>query len=381
MSSEKKARNLFKGLGSSPYLLPLLKYIAAACPAYSDIESYFRTVRRLYGYSHGLPTSKVIATNLRTLVKYSLVEKHDRRWKITAKGRLILDFEKTFEEPEQTVYFWIGGLTRFSTNQAFSKISSFLSQWHDFQDLSSLDAERKLTLQALVRPNPGYTESIALRQDQVLCGLMYELDEARLSNISRDSMVLAEAQKYSGMLDFLYVHLTARLQHPVADFEHACLASGSGSTHWDKVIGIANCKTRDVRFYDVQSRSLSSLTDAQTDKAFSRLAALRALDHACDELSNPTAKATVSRAMANMSDEILLLERELAELEFTGFETEQGAIRSLQLIKDKLLGLSISSKSLDEAIRNIKAYAERKGLSADRRQNLLSVLVTVGIPS
>jgi len=381
MSSEKKARNLFKGLGSSPYLLPLLKYIAAASPAYSDIESYFRTVRRLYGYSHGLPTSKVIATNLRTLVKYSLVEKHDRRWKTTAKGKLILDFEKTFEEPEQTVYLWIAGLTRFSTNQSLGMIANFLSQWHDFQDLNSLDAERKLTLQALVRLNPGYTESIAFWQDQVLCGLTYRLDEARLSKVSRDSLVLDEAQKYSGMLDFLYVHLTARLQHPVADFEHACLACGSGSTHWDKVIGIANCKARDIRFYDVQSRCLSSLTVAQTDKAFSRLAVLRAVDHACDELSNPTAKATVSKAMANMSNEILLLERELAELEFTDFETEQGAIRSLQLIKDKLLGLSISSKSLDEAIRNIKAYAERKGLHADRRQKLLSILVTVGIPS
>jgi len=380
MSSEKKARNLFKGLGSSPYLLPLLKYIAAACPAYSDIESYFRTVRRLYGYSHGLPTSKVIATNLRTLAKYSLVEKHDRNWKTTAKGKLILDCEKMFEEPEQTVYFWIGGVTRFSSDEGTDKIVNFLSQWHDFQDLNSLDTDHRLAIRALVRLNPGYAESVICRQDQVLCGLTYRLDEARLSRVSRDSLLLDEAQKHADMIDFLYVHLAARLQHPVADFDHACSAKGLG-VQWEKAIGIANCKTRDIRSYDVQSQNLFSITDTQADRTFARLALLRALDRACNELSKSPVGVAISKALANMSDEVVLLERELAELEFTESEEEQVAIRSFRLLEDKLLGASFPPKAIDEAFRNIKAYAERKSLHVHRKQKLLSILTEAGFPN
>jgi hypothetical protein len=328
MSSEQTTRNLFKALGSSPYLLPLLNYVASSSRRYSEIEDYFRTVRRLYGYSHGLPTSKVIASNLRTLTKYDLIQKREGRWKATIKGSMILDFEKKLEPQEQTIYLWLAGRAEFAIDQTSERIAKTL-QRHDFQYLNSLDSDHVMARHALVRVNAGYSEIVTMKDKEVLCGIIYPLDEARLATAAKDPLILHESDKYPDMLDFVYAHMSSRLNHPIADLEHAL--SGNGNLRLENEIGIANGKTKTFHCWLTDSQQLQ--VHAVTDDVAERLAIVRSVGYACDELDDVI---SVGKATKILSEEALALERELVQLEFQKHEGDQSRIRTLQVRRNQL---------------------------------------------
>jgi hypothetical protein len=54
-------RRIFGSFGGSPYLFPLLRYIARTSPKYIDIEAYFKFMCKLYGFKRTKP--KVICGN------------------------------------------------------------------------------------------------------------------------------------------------------------------------------------------------------------------------------------------------------------------------------------------------------------------------------
>lgn len=363
------AKHAFVALGSSPYALPMLNFIASSSPTYTELETYFRSVRRLYGISHGLPTSKTISSNLRTLTKFGLARNYDRHWTVTDKGKLILEFEKTFDPEEQTVYLWITGHPDFPLGHNTDSMCNTLSKRHDFQDLSSLEGQHPAGIRALVRLNLGYDETVLVLQEQILCGLTYRLDESRLSKASEDPQLIEKARQYPTMLDFLYVHLTSRLNHAVADVEHA--GSGFGTIRWESSIGIANYRTKDLEMYDWQSQTILCPVGQELRSVFQKIAQLRAVDGACRNISSKEGR---EHALISMSDSLVALERELAELEFTSFEHEQTTIRSFHIIKEKFLGNSVPKKSLDEAIRNVRSYGERKG----RLETVTDLLLHLG---
>lgn len=367
MPIEKRARNLFKALGSSPYMLALLKFIAAANPNYSDIEGYFRGVRRLHGYTEGLPTSKVIAYSLRTLADYELVEKSGGRWSATKRAKPLLEFERNVEERgEERTYVWRTATIQSKAN-CTKELAHFLADFHEFQNITSLDPDSSLDLQALVRPNPGYDEAVVLQESgYAVCGLMYSLEDARLSKIMQHAAYLRAIEEHGGLREMIYNHLAARLQHSVADLEHACFSTGS-LIQWENQVGMADYKLHELRSLDLLTQRYSQIHP----QAFGPLGTLRALDLVRRNMSD----TDVKKGLVFLSEGILALEQELCKVEFNERPNEVLS-RSLEVIRDELAGEKHPAKAVSEAVATVRRYVEN---DPENSQRLVPVLRTIEI--
>jgi hypothetical protein len=345
MSSEQTTRNLFKVMGNSPYMLPLLNYVGSSSPRYSEIEDYFRTVRKLYGYSHGLPTSKVIASNLRTLTRYDLIEKRGGRWKLTSKGSMIVDFEKKLEPQEQTIYLWIAGQADLSPETP-ERIVRIMAR-HDFNHINSLDHDRVMAVDALIRMNAGYNEIVTMDDREVLCGITYPLDEARLATASRNPLISKESEKYPTMMDFLYAHMASRLTHPVADLEHAF----SGELRWENEVGVANGKTKTLSIWLADRQEFQKL-GAYSTNFCKRLALVRSVGDAIEELNKQN---SIDKATRILSRELIDLETSLLQYEFGDGENSEAQIRALQMRRSVLIDAKTESFRSLEYVRQKSA--------------------------
>lgn len=189
MTEDLDQRRLLKALGSSPYMLSLLRYVDSSSARFSDIENYFRTIRRLYGWKHGLPSSKVIASNLKSLSGFGLVVNEGKGWKTTAKGKTLVDFYNVLVKKSSSIYFWLNGTTNLRADM-IDDAKKFLKANHDFYSLSTTNLPR-----VLVRFNSGYTEAISLEPRHVICGLIYSVDYGRLAIVQKKLVDLGDISK------------------------------------------------------------------------------------------------------------------------------------------------------------------------------------------
>jgi hypothetical protein len=175
--------------------------------------------------------------------------------------------------------------------------------------------------------NAGYNEIVTMDDKEVLCGITYPLDEARLATASRNPLITRESEKYPTMMDFVYSHMASRLTHPVADLEHAF----SGELRWENEVGIANGKTRAL---DILSTDRCEFHAARRTELCRRLSLVRSIGYATERLNNHD---SVDTAMKLLTNQLIELEYKLIQLEFGNNENEEAQIRELQLHRTRLL--------------------------------------------
>jgi hypothetical protein len=345
VSEDLDKRRLLKALGSSPYMLSLLRYIDSSPASFSDIENYFRTIRRLYGWKHGLPSSKVIASNLNSLDRFGLVVKEGKGWKTTAKGKTVVDFYNVLVKKSSSIYFWLNGVTNLSP-KLIDDAEKFLKANHDFYPLRTTDLPT-----ILVRFNSGYTETISLEPRHVICGLIYSVDYGRLAIAQKKLVDLGDISKRESETPaFLYAHIISRMKHPIADMNHSVRGK---FVRWSDEVGIADPMNRSVRFYRWQTRRFVK-NPCNSDRDYMIIALLKCIENACGE---PDSQVSARHLTQQVRD----VETSITKLEFTGPSTDSQLMNSYEIVKGNLLGKQVEPRILDAA----KNYVSR--IFYDRR--------------
>ena len=339
MSAQPVDRRLFKALGSSPYMLSLLRYIAVASPSFGDLENYFRTIRRLYGWRHGLPSSKIITSNLNTLRSFGLVLKDDKVWRTTAIGNTVISFQEALLKQQKSIYFWIRGSASASERE-LTEITRFLSENHDFYQLTSVGRA------VLLRFNAGYTEVISVNSQQALAGLIYPVSYGRLALAQKKLVDMGDiSKKEADIPAFLYVHMISRLRHTIADFDHA-RANGERKVapRWSDAVVIIDPMVRVLESYRWRTKRFIQLPEEDLDREFSTLGLMRCIERAIDE----PFRMKRDRSLY-LSDEVVAIEKKIARVEFSEREDKEMLLNAYGVIQESLLGADVTKKTLDAA--------------------------------
>jgi hypothetical protein len=321
-------------------MLSLLRYIDSSPASFSDIENYFRTIRRLYGWKHGLPSSKIIASNLNSLGKFGLVAKDGKGWKTTAKGKTVVDFYNVLVKKSSSIYFWLNGATNLRAD-IIEAAEKFLKANHDFYSLRTTGLPT-----VLVRFNSGYTETISLEPRHVMCGLIYSVDFGRLAIAQKKLVDLGDISKRESETPaFLYAHIISRMKHAIADLDHSLRGK---FVKWSDEVGVADPMNRSVRFYRWQTRRfVKNLRNSNRDYAV--IALLKCVEDACGESDSET-------SARHLTQQVLDVETSIAKLEFSERDSDdQLMMNAYEVVKESLLGKQVSLKMLDAA----KNYVSR----------------------
>jgi hypothetical protein len=328
MAEDLDQRRLLKALGSSPYMLSLLRYINSSLASFSDIENYFRTIRRLYGWKHGLPSSKVIASNLKSLSGFGLVVKEGKGWKTTAKGKTVVDFYNVLVKKSSSIYFWLNGVTNLRADM-IEATEKFLKANHDFYSLKTINLPT-----VLVRFNSGYTETISLDSRHVICGLIYSADYGRLSIAQKKVVDLGDISKReSDTPAFLYTHIISRMKHPVADLDHSLRAK---FVKWSDEVGIADPMNRSINFYRWQTRRFIR-SFQKSNSVFSTIALLRCIESSYLAEDDEDAKRF-------LSEKVREIETKIVKVNFSEKDEHETLLDEYNVIKGNLLGRNVSKR-------------------------------------